>query len=204
MKKYALILVLILAVIALMQRPGFRLRGNAPASDGQRRVSWIVPLDLSREIYEQILADFRAQHPEIVVEPIWVPGSQYHTKFKTLVAAGIPPDVFYCGDVWGAYLRPFLLCACPSLVGRAISPHVFRHTIALHLLEADIDLVLVQEWLGHEDLRTTSGYLRVSIERKRQALAKAPAPSTGGVVEEPRWREPELMKRLTKLSRGIM
>jgi multiple sugar transport system substrate-binding protein len=113
MKKYALILMLILAVIALMQRPGFRLQGNAPTAEGERRVSWIVPLDLSREIYEETLADFRAQHPDIVVEPIWVPGSQYHTKFKTLVAAGIPPDVFYCGDVWVAYLRPFLLDLSP-------------------------------------------------------------------------------------------
>jgi site-specific recombinase XerD len=95
---------------------------------------------------------------------------------------------------------------CPSLQGRTITPHVFRHTIALHLIESHVDIVLVQEWLGHADLRTTSQYLEVSIERKRAALAKVPAPETSNTIEaEPaRWKQPALMAFLTRLSRGVM
>ncbi len=97
-------------------------------------------------------------------------------------------------------------CHCPSLQGRRITPHVFRHTIALHLLESGSDIVLVQEWLGHADLRTTSQYLEVSIERKRAALEKVPPPEDGreGPAESAQWKQPGLMAFLTKLSRGVM
>jgi integrase/recombinase XerD len=95
---------------------------------------------------------------------------------------------------------------CPSLLGRTITPHVFRHTIALHLIESGVDIVLVQEWLGHADLRTTSQYLEVSIERKRAALAKVPPPETKNTTEAEiaQWKQPALMAFLARLSRGVM
>jgi len=93
---------------------------------------------------------------------------------------------------------------CPSLCARRITPHVFRHAVALHLLEAGNDIVLVKEWLGHADLRTTSAYLEVSIERKRTALAKVPPPDVGTLPEQPQWKQPKLMAFLCKLSRGVM
>ena len=94
--------------------------------------------------------------------------------------------------------------SCQSLRGRRITPHVYRHTIALHLLESNNDIVAVQEWLGHADLRTTSQYLEVSIERKRAALAKVPPPSSVGSTEVADWKQPAFMTLLTKLSRGVM
>jgi integrase/recombinase XerD len=93
---------------------------------------------------------------------------------------------------------------CQSLCGRHITPHVYRHTIALHLLESDNDIVVVQEWLGHADLRTTSQYLEVSIERKRAALAKVPPPNSAAPVEAAQWKQPALMAYLTAISRGVM
>lgn len=93
---------------------------------------------------------------------------------------------------------------CPSLHARRITPHVFRHTIALHLIESGVDIVLVKEWLGHADLSTTSQYLEVSVERKRAALAKVPPPDDGGPTETPQWKQPALMTYLTKLSRSVM
>ncbi len=97
-------------------------------------------------------------------------------------------------------------CHCPSLQGRKITPHVFRHTIALHLIESNVDIFLVQEWLGHADIRTTSQYVEVSIERKRAALAKVPPPASSNTTEtEPaQWKQPALMAFLTKLSSGVM
>jgi len=94
--------------------------------------------------------------------------------------------------------------ACPSLRGRTVTPHVFRHTTALHLIEADNDIEIVKEWLGHADLKTTSAYLEVSLQRKRNALEKVPPPSGGEPAEQPQWKQPKLMAFLSKLSRGVM
>jgi site-specific recombinase XerD len=73
--------------------------------------------------------------------------------------------------------------ACPSLRERTVTPHVFRHTTALHLIESGSDIAIVKDWLGHADLKTTSAYLEVSMRRKRKALAKLHPPGqrhTGG------------------------
>src|SRR5688500_1271644 len=71
-------------------------------------VTWMVGVGPDRPMYERLLARFHELHPDIRVRPIWVPGSQYQTKLKTLTAAGKPPDLFWTGDVWVAYQLPFL------------------------------------------------------------------------------------------------
>ena len=91
---------------------------------------------------------------------------------------------------------------CPSLRHRTVTPHVFRHTTALHLLEAGNDLAVVKDWLGHADLKTTSAYLEVSLQRKRDALAKLSPPPGGQPAESPQWKQPKLMAFLSRLSRG--
>jgi site-specific recombinase XerD len=89
---------------------------------------------------------------------------------------------------------------CPSLKGRIITPHTYRHTTALHLLEAGNDIAIVRDWLGHADIKTTSMYLEVGIERKRQALEKLPPPSGGVPQESPSWKQPALLKFLIACS----
>jgi site-specific recombinase XerD len=69
-------------------------------------------------------------------------------------------------------LRP----QCPSLVGRKISPHTLRHTAAMHLLQAGVDITVIALWLGHESPATTHHYVELDLKMKRQCLAKLARP----------------------------
>lgn len=65
---------------------------------------------------------------------------------------------------------------CPSLRERRISPHTFRHTTAMHLLQSGVDISVIALWLGHESLETTHIYLEADLKTKERALEKlAPA-----------------------------
>jgi integrase/recombinase XerD len=62
--------------------------------------------------------------------------------------------------------------ACPSLAIKHISPHVIRHTTAMHLLQAGVDIATIALWLGHESIETTHVYLETDLAMKEKALAK--------------------------------
>lgn len=66
--------------------------------------------------------------------------------------------------------------ACPSLRGHRISPHVVRHTTAMHLLQSGTDTAVIALWLGHESPTTTHGYLEADLAMKERALARVEAP----------------------------
>lgn len=62
--------------------------------------------------------------------------------------------------------------ACPSLTTKKISPHVIRHTTAMHLLQAGVDIATIALWLGHESIETTHVYLQADLAMKEDALGK--------------------------------
>jgi site-specific recombinase XerD len=63
--------------------------------------------------------------------------------------------------------------AVSTLDRKRIHPHVLRHTTAVHLLQAGVDLVTISHWLGHASVETTNRYAAVDLETKRAAIAKA-------------------------------
>lgn len=54
-----------------------------------------------------------------------------------------------------------------------ISPHTFRRSRAMHLLEAGVNIVYIRDFLGHESITTTEIYARANEEIKRNAIRKA-------------------------------
>jgi site-specific recombinase XerD len=61
----------------------------------------------------------------------------------------------------------------PALSNADISPHVLRHSRAMHLYEAGVPLPYIRDILGHVELATTDIYARASTEAKRKALEAA-------------------------------
>jgi site-specific recombinase XerC len=57
------------------------------------------------------------------------------------------------------------------LIGKPVSPHTIRHTTAVHLLRAGVDINTIRAWLGHVSLDTTNIYAEVDMEMKAKALA---------------------------------
>ena len=66
---------------------------------------------------------------------------------------------------------------CPALEGRRVSPHTFRHTTAMHMLQSGVDFTNIAMWLGHESLDTTHQYVEANVAMKRKALEKLEAPA---------------------------
>jgi site-specific recombinase XerD len=59
----------------------------------------------------------------------------------------------------------------PSLARKRVSPHTVRHTTAVHLLRAGVDINTIRAWLGHVSLDTTHIYAEVDLDMKAKALA---------------------------------
>ena len=53
---------------------------------------------------------------------------------------------------------------------RKISPHVLRHTKAMHLLRAGVNMIYIRDFLGHVDISTTEVYARIDAEMKRKVF----------------------------------
>jgi len=62
--------------------------------------------------------------------------------------------------------------ACPSLVGKKVTPHTLRHAAAMALLRSGVDISVIALWLGHESMETTQIYLHADMQLKERALAR--------------------------------
>jgi integrase/recombinase XerD len=85
---------------------------------------------------------------------------------------------------------------------RRVSPHVFRHSTAAHLLESGVEVNLIRGWLGHVSLETTNRYAEINIRMKEAALkaCEAPTSASEGFPRKPVWRDdPSLLKWLQSL-----
>lgn len=87
----------------------------------------------------------------------------------------------------------------PSLMKKRLHPHSMRHSTAMHLLRAGVDLVTISRWLGHASINTTNCYVTLDLKMKQEALAKM-KPLTGRRLLGERWdSDRSLLNWLEKL-----
>lgn len=84
----------------------------------------------------------------------------------------------------------------PSIISKRVTPHVLRHSCAMHTLQATGDVRKVSLWLGHASIQSTEIYLRADPTEKLEMLAGADLPA----LRPGRFRAPD--KLLALLSQG--
>ena len=86
----------------------------------------------------------------------------------------------------------------PELIPQNISPHSIRHSKAMHLLQANVNIVYIRDLLGHSSVTTTETYARADTSLKREALEKANPLKDRPAM--PQWNDDKgLMEWLTNL-----
>ena len=70
-------------------------------------------------------------------------------------------------------LKKYAEKAVPALDPVHITPHVFRHTKAMHMLRAGVNMIYIRDFLGHADITTTEVYARIDAEMKRKVFEKS-------------------------------
>ncbi len=123
----------------------------------------------------------RAADEPIFRQPVWPP---FGRRWRALQTASLR--------------RSLRRSTVPSLKSKHVSPHTFRHSTAVALVSAGVDVTVIRSWLGHAHLDTTNHYARASLDTKREALARVDASARPG--KPPRWkRDPELLAWLDAL-----
>ena len=77
--------------------------------------------------------------------------------------------------------------------------HMFRHSKAMHMLEAGINIIYIRDFLGHEDISTTMIYVRADNRLKNDAI-NALAPKVADETNLPDWnKDKDLLQFLNSL-----
>lgn len=141
---------------------------------GKGNKSRIVPLmKPMAELLRQYLKENDLTKPDTFEYPLFCNRSK-----NKLTRAGIAYIVKkYAGEA---------MKNAPELFPNKLSPHCFRHSKSIHLLQSGINLIYIRDFLGHVDVKTTEIYARIDGEMKRKALEK----SNNNVVAKkmPEWQ----------------
>jgi integrase/recombinase XerC len=70
--------------------------------------------------------------------------------------------------------------SAPTLADKNILPHTSRHSAAVALVAAGVDIAVSRSWLGHASLDTTAHYAQANLETKRRAVQQLTPPARRG------------------------
>lgn len=82
----------------------------------------------------------------------------------------------------------------PDLAKRRISPHTVRHTTAMSLLQAGVDISVIALWMGHKSPTTTHMYVEADLAMKEKALGRLQEPD----ARTPRYQAPDALMQFLK------
>ena len=85
---------------------------------------------------------------------------------------------------------------CPSLAAKHVTMHTLRHTAAMNLLAAGVDVAVIALWLGHTDTHSTDAYLHADMAIKQAAIDRTRPPDVKPGTYQP---EPDILAWLTSL-----
>lgn len=164
-----------LTLLALMYDSGARvqeiidltpsmLRLNKPSTVkiiGKGNKARIVPmLDAQMDHLKNYLKEHKLNEPAANLYPLF-----FNSRKEKLTRAGV-----------GHIVQKYAGAARKEnkgLIPEKISPHSLRHSKAMHLLQAGVNLVYIRDILGHVSIQTTEIYARADSKQKRKALEKA-------------------------------
>lgn len=125
---------------------------------GKGRKKRIVPIQKAQAaILKQYMEDNGLMEPYMNQRPLFQNG-----RGGRLTGAGIT----YILKNYASMARN----ATQNLIPEIISPHCLRHSKAMHLLQAGVNLVYIRDILGHVSIQTTEIYARADSKQKREAL----------------------------------
>jgi site-specific recombinase XerD len=122
-----------------------------------------------------------------------------------------PQDWMFCGrggvcltrDGVAYILRKYTAMAAkstPALRRRHVTPHVLRHSCAVALLQAGVDITVIRDYLGHASISTTSRYVSTNLQMKRDALEHFWKRSGLSAARTRRWSpKPDLLAYLAAI-----
>jgi site-specific recombinase XerD len=157
---------------------------------GKGRKKRIVPLQEEQiRLLQSYMEENRLNLPAFNQSPLFA-----NSCGRKLTNSGIS----YILDMYACHAR----ILNPELIPEKISPHSLRHSKAMHLLQAGVNLVYIRDILGHVSIQTTEIYAKADSKQKREALESAyvdiiPNDATGRSWE----KDPQLKVWLKNLSK---
>ena len=112
------------------------------------------------KLLKNYICEFQLAAPETNLYPLF-----YNSRREKLTRAGV-----------NHILRKYAVMARTKnakLIPERISCHCLRHSKAMHLLQAGVNLVYIRVILGHVSVQTTEVYARADSQKKREAIEKA-------------------------------
>lgn len=129
---------------------------------GKGRKQRSVPL--WQTTVKSLRAWLRANH-ELTADAPLLPNRNGHAMTRANVTLRLASAVRHATEIQ------------PALAKRKVSPHTIRHTTAMHLLQAGVDISVIALWLGHESPVTTHHYVEADLAMKERALVKLHEPT---------------------------
>lgn len=128
---------------------------------GKRRTVRIVPLQEQQTVFlKEYMQENRLLEPYANQYPLFS-----NSRKEKLTRAGVT----YILNIYVVLARKIN----PVIIPETISCHSLRHSKAMHLLQAGVNLVYIRDLLGHVSVQTTEVYARADSKQKREAFEKA-------------------------------